>query len=105
MQRLQVTLESGDVSRVEDLARRLGVGASAAARFLLRVGLGEVARNPGALGPVAPAPTVDPGRHRAVIGDARHRAVPTPVPASPVDELTPAQRQRAQELGLLPPQA
>lgn len=103
MQRLQVKVESGDVSQVHELARRLGVGVSAAARFLLRVGLGEVARNPGALGPAAAAPSAaDPGQHRAITNGARHRAVASP---RDVDELAPASRQRAQELGLLPPQA
>ncbi len=76
----------------------MGVGQAAAIRLLLRAGLNAIDRDPGVL-----LGTPSAGQHRAVTGGVRDRAIP---PATPdVDELTPTQRQRAQELGLLPPQA
>lgn len=49
MKRLQVSVAPGDARYVEELARRLGVTGSAAARLLLRAGLELARRDPAVL--------------------------------------------------------
>lgn len=49
MKRLQVQVEARDAQAVDELARRLQVPGSAAARMLLRLGLEASRRDPSAI--------------------------------------------------------